>query len=143
MTQTPDLQSPAPSANAERPLGQALRRGFLGLCPNCGQGRIFQSFLKVRDRCPACGEELHHHRADDGPAYLTVLTVSHIGAPLLLWIFIAYRPSAISMLIGFSLGAILLSLILLPRVKGAMIAWQWARRMHGFDQDAHSHRGAA
>jgi uncharacterized protein (DUF983 family) len=28
--------------------------------------------------------------------------------------------------------AIALSLALLPRVKGALIGWQWALRMHGF-----------
>ena len=34
--------------------------------------------------CPVCGEALHHQRADDGPAYLTILLVSHLGAPILL-----------------------------------------------------------
>jgi uncharacterized protein (DUF983 family) len=28
--------------------------------------------------------------------------------------------------------ALALSLALLPRVKGALIGWQWALRMHGF-----------
>ncbi len=31
--------------------------------------------------------------------------------------------------------AILLSLWLLPLVKGALIAYQWALRMHGFDKE--------
>jgi uncharacterized protein (DUF983 family) len=29
--------------------------------------------------------------------------------------------------------AVVMSLALLPRVKGALIGWQWALRMHGFD----------
>lgn len=93
---------------------------------------MFDGYLKVRDHCPNCGEALHHQRADDGPAYLTVLLVSHIGAPLLLWIYLRYQPSPVSMLISFSLGAIVLSLVLLPLIKGALVGAQWARRMHGF-----------
>lgn len=125
--------SSAPQAD-ERPLGQAMRRGAMGRCPACGEGRLLRNYLTVNDHCPNCGEALHHQRADDGPAYLTILLVSHLGAPLLLWVFMLYRPSAVSMLIGFSLGAVVLSLLLLPRIKGAMIGWQWARQMHGFDR---------
>ncbi len=109
-----------------------MLRGALGRCPAGGKGKLFSGYLTVNQTCANCGEELHHHRADDGPAYLTILFVSHLGAPLLLAVYMMYRPSAMSMLIGFSLGAIVLSLALLPRIKGAFIGFQWARRMHGF-----------
>lgn len=116
----------------ERSTKQAMLRGMRGHCPACGKGQLFRSYLKVADHCPACGEALHHQRADDGPAYLTILLVSHLGAPLLLASYIAWRPSATTMILSFGLGAIVLSLALLPRIKGAMIGLQWARRMHGF-----------
>lgn len=116
----------------ERATGPAMRRGALGRCPSCGQGRLFSAFLKVADHCPNCGEELHHQRADDGPAYLTILFVSHLGAPLLLACYIAWRPSAMTMILSFGIGAIVMSMLLLPRIKGAMVGLQWARRMHGF-----------
>ncbi len=129
-----DHKATSPSVQKERPTGQALLRGAMGRCPNCGQGRILSGYLSVNDHCPNCQEALHHQRADDGPAYLTILIVSHIAAPLLLWIFIAYRPSTLSLLLGFGIGTIVASLLLLPRMKGAMIGLQWARRMHGFDK---------
>lgn len=138
MTQTDhgdDVMAPRPTQTdqtSDRPTRQAMLRGARGRCPACGEGRLFSSFLKVVDTCPACGEDLHHQRADDGPAYLTILLVSHLGAPLLLAVFIAWRPSAMAMIIGFGLGAIVLSLLLLPVIKGAMVGLQWARRMHGF-----------
>lgn len=119
-------------ATAERATGQAMRRGAMGRCPACGKGRLFSRFLKVADNCPDCGEAMHHQRADDGPAYLTILIVSHLGAPLLLACYMAWRPSAMTMIYSFGLGAIVLSLLLLPRIKGAMVGLQWARRMHGF-----------
>ncbi|MDO5656885.1 MAG: DUF983 domain-containing protein [Paracoccus sp. (in: a-proteobacteria)] len=121
--------------NAHRPTGEAMRRGALRRCPNCGEGALFQGYLKIRDTCPNCGEELHHQRADDGPAYITILVVSHLLAPLLLWIFIAWRPEPVPLLIGFSLAAVVLSLVLLPVFKGAMVGMQWARRMHGFGDE--------
>lgn len=120
----------------ERSTGEAMRRGALGKCPACGKGRLFTRYLKVADQCPHCHEELHHQRADDGPAYLTILIVSHLMAPILLWVFIAYRPEPITMLLGFGGGTVVLSLLLLPRIKGAMVGLQWARRMHGFGIDA-------
>lgn len=126
----------------DRPLKQAMLRGAFGRCPACGSGRLFTGYLSVKDTCPHCHEELHHQRADDGPAYLTILLVSHLGAPLLLAVYMLYRPSAMSMLIGFGLGAIVLSLLLLPRIKGAFVGFQWARRMHGFGAEPHSPTGA-
>ena len=93
---------------------------------------MLQGYLKVRATCPACGEDLHHHRADDGPAYLTILIVGHLMAPLLLAVFVRYRPDPIVLSVIFSVGCVALSLFLLPRLKGAMVAFQWAKRMHGF-----------
>ncbi|MFC0199335.1 DUF983 domain-containing protein [Paracoccus rhizosphaerae] len=123
----------SPDDQDERPTGIAMRRAALGRCPACGQGRIFSSYLKVADHCPSCNEALHHQRADDGPAYLTILIVSHLGAPLLLASFVAWRPSAMTLLLAFGIGSIVLSLAMLPVIKGGFIGLQWARRMHGFD----------
>lgn len=122
----------AADIEAERPTKDAMLRGARGRCPACGAGRLFTSYLKVADHCPECAEALHHQRADDGPAYLTILIVSHLGAPLLLASFVAWRPSAVTMLLAFGLGSIFLSLAMLPVIKGGMVGLQWARRMHGF-----------
>lgn len=118
----------------ERPLRQAMLRGWRRCCPNCGSGPILRGYLKVRDTCPVCGEELHHHRADDGPAYLTILIVGHIMAPLILFVFTHYRPDPLILATVFSVGTVGLSLWLLPRLKGMLIGIQWAKRMHGFGQ---------
>lgn len=116
----------------DRPMGPALRRGWRCRCPNCGSGPMLRSYLKVRDSCPVCAEELHHHRADDGPAYLTILIVGHLMAPLILWAFVKYRPDPLVLATVFSVGTVALSLFLLPRLKGMVVALQWSRRMHGF-----------
>ena len=93
---------------------------------------MFCGYLKVRDICPVCHEELCHHRADDGPAYLTILIVGHLMAPIILWTFTAFRPDPLVLAAIFTVGCVALSLYLLPRLKGTLVALQWAKRMHGF-----------
>jgi uncharacterized protein (DUF983 family) len=111
----------------------AVRRGFMGRCPNCGEGRLYRAFLKVADNCPACGEELFHHRADDAPPYFTILIVGHvIGTAMLVMEEInADLPTWLHMAIWPPL-TVALSLALLPRIKGALVGYQWALEMHGF-----------
>jgi uncharacterized protein (DUF983 family) len=116
----------------ERALKPALLRGWRRRCPNCGTGHLLDGFLTVRDTCPDCGEALHHQRADDGPAYLTILITGHVLAPLMLLTYTAFRLEPAILATGFALAAIALSLFLLPRLKGMMVAFQWAKRMHGF-----------
>jgi uncharacterized protein (DUF983 family) len=118
----------------DRPLGPAMLRGWRRKCPNCGAGPLLNGYLKVRDACPVCGEDLHHQRADDGPAYLTILIVGHLMAPAILFAFVTYRPDPLVLAAIFSVATVALSLFLLPRLKGMLVGIQWARRMHGFGE---------
>ena len=119
----------------ERPIGPALKRGWRRRCPACGAGPMMKGYLTVHDHCPVCGEALYHHRADDGPAYLTILIVGHIMAPAIFAFYVAWRPEPLTMAAIFSVGTVALSLFLLPRMKGIFVAVQWAKRMHGFASD--------
>jgi len=117
---------------ADRPLVPALWKGWRCRCPKCGNGPLMNGYLNVRDTCPVCREEFYHHRADDGPAYLTILIVAHVMAPLLLWAFVKWRPEPLVLFTIFAVGCVALSLYLLPRLKGALVAFQWSKRMNGF-----------
>jgi len=119
-----------------RPKWRSIQRGLCGHCPNCGTGKMFRAFLKVADCCPACGEALHHHRADDAPAYFVILIVGHVVVPLALVVEVAYSPPYwlhavlwLPLTIGLAVG-------LLQPIKGAIVGWQWANYMHGFDPNA-------
>lgn len=125
------MTDPAQSID-ERPIGSALLRGWRRRCPNCGTGPLLRSYLKVHETCAVCGEEMHHQRADDGPAYITILVVGHIVGPAVLWAFVKWRPDPLVLTAIFSVATVALSLWLLPRIKGAFVALQWSRRMHGF-----------
>jgi uncharacterized protein (DUF983 family) len=139
-----DISPPSPQVELpRRPAWQAIRRGLRGQCPNCGQGKLFRAFLKVADRCSNCGEVLHHHRADDAPAYFVILIVGHIVVPLALVVEIAYAPPYwLHAAIWLPL-TIALAIGLLAPVKGAIVGWQWANYMHGFDPAADHEAGPA
>ncbi len=124
----------------DRPLSQAVLRGLQCKCPACGEGPMLERFLKVRDTCPGCGEDLSHQRADDGPAYLTMLVTLKVVTPLMVWAMFAFEWHPAVLLGVFSGLLIALSLFLLPRFKGMIVGIQWSRRMHGFEDRDDSHR---
>jgi uncharacterized protein (DUF983 family) len=120
------------NVEAVRSVPAAMARGAMHRCPACGQGGLFRAYLKVRDHCPACGEELFHHRADDAPPYVTIFVVGHLIVGAVIGIDMAYGwPMWLHALVWFPLtvGA---CLAFLPAAKGALIGLQWALRMHGF-----------
>lgn len=118
---------------APRPLKEALLKGWKRRCPQCGAGGVFDGYLKVRDECDICGEALHHHRADDAPSWLTIIITGHILGPLMLLVYeLADLPLWVHLVAWPTIGMVLV-VALLPRVKGAIVAFQWANRMHGFE----------
>ncbi len=105
-----------------------MRRGATGRCPCCGRGRLFAGYLKPVDICSACGEDYSAIRADDGPAWLTILIVGHIVvAAVLIEESVGLWPVWLSMSV-FPLLAVVLSLLLLPAAKGAFIGMIWATK---------------
>ncbi|MDX2203077.1 MAG: DUF983 domain-containing protein [Hyphomicrobiaceae bacterium] len=127
------MQEPATAdLPAPRDIASALWRGARCRCPACGKGRLFNGFLSVNPACPACGEALHHQRADDAPAYFTIFIVGHVAVGGVLWAERAYMPPAWLQAGVWLTVALVLSLWLLPRIKGMLIGLQWALRMHGF-----------
>jgi uncharacterized protein (DUF983 family) len=118
----------------ERRLQPALIRGARGRCPSCGIGKMFTSYLKVTASCPHCSEPLHHQRADDAPAYFTMFVVGHVIVGGILAVEKAFAPPTWVQLSVWLPLMVLLSLVCLPVIKGALVALQWALRMHGFGQ---------
>lgn len=115
-----------------RSVQQSMLRGAAQKCPACGNGKVYSSYLKVNDACPSCSEDLHHQRADDAPPYFTMLIVGHVVVAMVLMVEDLYAPPLwvhASLWTPMILG---MSLLLLPRIKGALIGLQWALRMHGF-----------
>ncbi len=119
----------------KRDVWAAMKRGFRGRCPRCGEGKLFRAFLKVDSTCSVCGLDFTPHRADDLPAYLVIVIVGHIVVPLALMIETNFAPPVALQLSIYLPLTLILSLLLLQPVKGAVVGLQWALRMHGFDEN--------
>ncbi len=117
-----------------RDLKGAILRGAAGRCPNCGMGRLFAGFLRVAPACSSCGEVLHHHRADDAPAYLTILVVGHAILPFVLGVEEVFAPALWVHLLLWGTLIPVLCLALLRPFKGMIVGLQWASFMHGFGE---------
>ncbi|WP_083098953.1 DUF983 domain-containing protein [Pseudophaeobacter leonis] len=125
-------QAPVSGQPRPRAIKPAILHGLRLRCPNCGKGKLLHRYLKVNHSCANCGQELHHNRADDGPAYLTILIVGHILGFALHILYVNFRPEPLTLALLMSAVTIVSSLFLLPRMKGLVVAYQWAKRMHGF-----------
>ncbi|MBB6012498.1 DUF983 domain-containing protein [Aquamicrobium sp. NLF2-7] len=118
-----------------RPVGEAMKRGFLGRCPACGEGKLFRAYVKSVDTCSVCGEEISHHRADDLPAYLDIVVVGHIVIAGFMAVEMRYVWPMWAHFAVWAPLTLILALLFLQPIKGAVIGLQWAFYMHGFGDE--------
>ncbi|MBC7950606.1 MAG: DUF983 domain-containing protein [Rhodospirillaceae bacterium] len=127
-----DTPPPLPALHPERPSKlTALLRGLRCRCPRCGIGSYRDGYLTVTDHCHHCGEKLGHIRADDGPAYFTILVVGHIVVPGALTVEQHWAPPLVPFMAGALLVTCLLIWLLLPAIKGGMVGVMWALKLRG------------
>jgi uncharacterized protein (DUF983 family) len=83
-------------------------------------------YATMRPTCAACDLDLEPFRADDAPAYFTIFIVGHLIVPAMLVLEQTLQPETwVHMAIWMPL-TLILTLALLPRIKGAVIGVQWA-----------------
>ncbi len=103
-----------------------IQRGLSRRCPTCGQGALFCGFLKVCPRCRVCAANNGAYPSDDMPPYLTIAIVGHLVIPLFMWTDHAFAPPlGVEFAIWLPLTT-LLTITLLPFVKGGVIGLCWA-----------------
>jgi len=123
---------------ASTPIMPSILRGLRGLCPCCGQGRLFYRYLKVSHDCEVCGHDLDQYPSDDGPAYFTILLVGHvIVLPLLLFPIIWTAPATV-IVPAVLIPLASLTMLVLPRVKGAVIGALYALKVRRDDAALHT-----
>jgi uncharacterized protein (DUF983 family) len=112
-------------------LKTAIRRAVMGRCPACGEGKLFQTYLKQVDSCAACGEAFGHIRADDAAPWGTIILVGHVFLPFAFMVNVDFLPTWAAMLLWASLFS-LISLAVLPRTKALFLAILWQTRAPGY-----------
>jgi uncharacterized protein (DUF983 family) len=94
-------------------------------CPNCGEGALFEGFLKVSPRCEACGYDLAKADSGDGPAVFIVLIVGFIACFGCLIMEVSLDPPVWVLLVIWLPVAAILTMALLRPCKGVMLAMQF------------------
>lgn len=104
------------------------RTGWKGLCPRCGKGHMFTSWLKVTDRCEVCGLDYRFAAPDDGPAFFSLCFFALPPIAFLVWLQAAFSPPFWVHLLT-SVPLMLLSCLLpLRPIKGWLVASQYVNR---------------
>ncbi len=117
-----------------RPVFRSLWRGFARRCPACGEGQFFSGYLSLGEGCSHCEEPLGTIRADDIPPYFTIAIVGHIVVPLILLVERHAPPPLWLNLVVWPSLTLALTLLLLPKVKGAVVGLMWSLRLRGDEQ---------
>jgi len=89
---------------------------------------MFAGYLRVGGRCADCGLDFDAIRSDDAPPYFTILIAGHIVVPLLLTVEQLTAPPAWLELAMALPSTLILTLGLLPFVKGAVMGAIWASK---------------
>ena len=102
-----------------------IKRGFSKKCPVCGKSKLFTGYIKIIPQCKKCKTKFNIYSTDDGPAYCTIFVVGHFVVPMILFLEGLSKPPELWIqLLVWPLITICLSLWLLPRMKGAFLAFQ-------------------
>lgn len=103
----------------------AVSRGGSGHCPRCGVGKLFSGYLKPAGTCSNCRVSLGAFRTDDIAPYFTILVVGHVVVPLILLAEQLFAPPEWAHWLIWPPSALLITLLVLPRIKGAVLGWMW------------------
>jgi len=131
------LPNSLPELPPDLPFLMVIRRGLARRCPACGEGATLSGYLTRVPACTSCGLDLSEIRADDGPAWATLIVVGHVLAPLLVILGRDERVpvwAAIALLSAAMLAGVAWTL---PRAKGLFIALIWRTGATGEDSFAH------
>lgn len=110
---------------AHYPPVEPIAAGIKGCCPRCGQGRLFDGFLKVAPRCANCGLDNSFADSGDGPVVFVILIVGFIVLGAALWMEVNLNPPLWVHFLLWIPIAIVFSLALTRVLKGILITLQY------------------
>lgn len=112
------------AAGHVKPVASAIR----ARCPQCGQGKLFESFLELAPSCTNCGLDYGFADSGDGPAVFIVLIVGFIVVAAALaveftwgWPYWLHAVVWGPLIIGLSLG-------MLRPLKGWFVGMQYQHK---------------
>tara|TARA_R110002020_G_scaffold52911_2_gene148357 strand:- start:1761 stop:2180 length:420 start_codon:yes stop_codon:yes gene_type:complete len=113
------------STEQQWPPLEPIRTGVRGRCPRCGQGHLFQGFIKMRPSCEVCGLDYAFADPADGPAFFIMMFGCIPSTIFALWLQVVHEPA---WWVHFLTTAPLMLLTCVPPlrpVKGWLVASQY------------------
>lgn len=124
----PQTEAVEPLPPGRTKLQWILEAGWKGLCPRCGKGRMFRSWLKIVDRCEVCGLDYRFAAPDDGPAFFVLCFVLLPMVLLVVWMQVHFEPPWWIHLFTSLPLIVAGSLYPLRPIKGWLVASQYLNR---------------
>lgn len=116
------------SQDSYHPRRSPIAIGLKCRCPRCGEGRLYEGFLTVAERCNVCGLDLQKADSGDGPAVFIIFILGFIVVPLALLLESAVAPPLWLHLVIWPPVIVGGALALLRPAKGILIALQFRHR---------------
>lgn len=99
-----------------------------GRCPKCGEGRLFNGFVALNERCSNCGLSYKFADSGDGPAVFVILLAGFLVIALMFWVESRYEPPIWVHLVIFMPLTLIVCLGMLRPLKGLMIGLQYKNK---------------
>lgn len=114
--------------NAHYPPVDPVRSGMKGLCPRCGQGRLFDGVLTLRPGCSACGLDYGFADPGDGPVVFVAILAGAIVLGAALWLQTIVDPPLWVHFLLWTPLAIVLTVAMTRVIKGILINLQFRNK---------------
>lgn len=111
--------------SAHFPPVEPVKAGVKGLCPCCGEGKLFDGFLAVRPACANCGLDFSFADSGDGPVVFVILIVGFVVVGAALWMEVTLNPPLWLHFLLWAPLATVFSLALMRMLKGILINLQF------------------
>ncbi len=104
---------------------ELLKRGFFNQCPQCKEGKLLRRYTTPHKECSNCQLDYEPLRADDGPAWATILIAGHLAMPFTFWVLEQGLDNLFLEILYPSLFIVFLCIVMLPRAKGIFMNIIW------------------
>ena len=113
---------------AEHQAPSILHAALACRCPRCGQGRLFQGLLTVRDACAVCGLDLRQSDTGDGAAVAVMFVLGAVLVALAFWVEFRFSPPLWVHAVLWPVLAVPLAILMMRPLKAALVALQYRHR---------------
>ncbi len=103
-------------------------------CPRCGEGRLYDGLLTVRERCDHCEMDLSKLNAEDGAAFFIIVVYSAIIIPLALWVEFTFSPPTWVHLLIWIPVVVGGSIMLMRPLKAWLIGQQYRHKLYDHNE---------